>query len=113
MTTDAAREAFNLLFTNGGPLYCVSLTEEEMEARDTLSAALDQMAWKPIETAPKDDARILLLSPTGVYIGVRKMFFEKTGRYEIFRDDVNAPGHTWSCEPTHWRELPTPPGTHP
>ena len=29
--------------------------------------------------------------------------------WEYFRDDVNAPGHSWSMTPTHWMPLPEAP----
>lgn len=67
--------------------------------------------WQTIDTAPKDGTRVLVYSPNDkqVHIGVRKTFFDKTRRYEIFRDEENAPGHTWSVEPSHWAPLPDGP----
>lgn len=69
------------------------------------------MNWEPIETAPNDGAEILCCDArTGERrVAIRKLFFEKSGRYEWFRDDEHCPGHTWSLEPTHWMPLPSPP----
>lgn len=83
------------------------------------------LCWRPIETAPRDGRKILccIAGMDGVYVAYPKLFpkpvREMRGRdmdkseagdtWEYFRDDVHAPGHTWSVEPTHWIPLPTPP----
>jgi len=68
-------------------------------------------AWQPIETAP-DDATLILSCDTRtgeIRVGIRKLFFAKSGKYEWFRSDEFCPGHTWSLTPTHWMPLPPPP----
>lgn len=69
--------------------------------------------WRPIEEAPADGVPILCLDANTreIRVGIRKLFFEKSGRYEWFRDDERVPGQTWSLTPTHWMPLPTPPAT--
>lgn len=79
--------------------------------------------WQPIETAPKDGTRILAFDPEcGTEICYPKMFPRPVDGYseswprdkwEIFRDDKYAPGHTWSFYPTHWMPLPPPPKVTP
>lgn len=66
--------------------------------------------WLPIETAPDDGTEILCCDVTTgeVRMAVRKLFFDRSGGYEWFRDDEIVPGHTWSLTPTHWMPLPRP-----
>jgi hypothetical protein len=70
--------------------------------------------WQPIETAPKDGTQILCFDVrTGeIRVAIRKLFFDRSGAYEWFRDDKIVPGHTWSLLPTHWMPLPAPPVAH-
>lgn len=66
------------------------------------------MTWLDIKTAPDDGNPVLVKNAeTGeVRVGVRKLFFERSGAYEWFRDDEFVPGHTWSIVPTHWMKIP-------
>jgi hypothetical protein len=67
--------------------------------------------WQSIETAPDDGNPILCCDATTgeIRVGIRKLFYANSGRYEWFRDDLNVPGQTWSLVPTHWMPLPQPP----
>lgn len=66
--------------------------------------------WQPIESAPRDGVRILCVNANGrIEIGTRKLFFDISGLYEIFRNEEFCPGHTWDIKPTHWMPLPEPP----
>ena len=74
------------------------------------AAIRERLEWRPIETAPKDGTAVLCLAADGtVRVGRRKLSFEKSGKYECFRSDEHAPGHSWSIIPTHWQPLPEPP----
>ena len=72
---------------------------------------MSESKWLSIETAPKNGVPILCCDArTGeIKVGVRKIFFEKSGKYEWFRDDEFVPGHSWSLCPTHWMPLPEGP----
>lgn len=72
-----------------------------------------QSSWRPIETAPKDGARIILAwdnIPSLPYhweVG----FFRSNSRRsptESYSGWCNTYGHAFSGEPTHWM-LPAPP----
>lgn len=77
--------------------------------------------WQPIETAPRDGREILGFDGIEMRVCYPKQFPRpiKTGddlsvskrgdRWEFFRDESNAPGHSWSMVPTHWMPLPEPP----
>lgn len=83
------------------------------------------MNWQPIETAPRDGRRLLMTDGENTHVCYPKLFprplTELKGsdptkwesragdRWEYFRDDEHAPGHTWSLVPTHWMFLPEPP----
>lgn len=79
-------------------------------------------AWQPIETAPRDGREILGTDGHVTRVCYPKLFPRPIGegggpdcasqpgdRWEYFRDDEHAPGHSWSIEPTHWMPLPAPP----
>jgi hypothetical protein len=84
----------------------------------------EEMEWQPIETAPRD-GRLLLMTdgkntcvcypkalprPVDLLVGEVYPFSSRAGDvWEYFRDEVNAPGHSWSMRPTHWMPLPPPP----
>lgn len=69
---------------------------------------MNNMVWKPIETAPKEGGPILLFEPPGDedQIGV--------GYYEPVTDHEGTEWLTfWEtgvrCDATHWMPLPPPP----
>ena len=64
-------------------------------------------AWQPIETAPRDGRELLCCCGDLIRVCRPKAFQQEV--WEYFRDEVNAPGHTWSMEPTHWMPLPPAP----
>lgn len=67
---------------------------------DEVLALRAAMEWKPIETAPKDGARIILAS-------IKPCFFDCAPGYWLI--DRNYWRNWMNCEPTHWRpvgELP-------
>lgn len=72
-------------------------------------AALSQPAqeWQPIETAPKDGTRVLLIHAQSGFV---------MGYYKSWQLDGKSGGlwryegiHTANVEPTHWMPLPKPP----
>jgi len=69
------------------------------------------MKWEPIETAPKDGAKILFYCPNySGYFGV--MAWDSTewdlcGQVEY--DSYDRAGFEPSFNPTHWMRLPEPP----
>jgi hypothetical protein len=79
--------------------------------------------WQPIETAPRDGRELLMTDGLSVRVCYPKIFPRPLNYqtdlsismpgdiWEYFRDDVYAPGHTWSLLPTHWRALPAPPSS--
>jgi hypothetical protein len=82
------------------------------------------MNWQPIETAPRDGRRLLMTDGVNTHVcypkvfprpvdqlaGEKPPFSSRAGdTWEYFRDEVNAPGHSWSMEPSHWMPLPEPP----
>lgn len=80
-------------------------------------------SWFPMETAPMDGREILCVNEYGTIKVCSPKTFprpihpdggdmtvpRKGDRWEYFRDDENAPGHTWSMIPTHWMPLPSLP----
>jgi hypothetical protein len=84
-----------------------------------------QMNWEPIETAPKDGTKILLVQDETVGVGrwedtsceVRELV-EDTGKRQVYEWVLKVSGY-WEAEndglysPTHWMPLPTPPKTTP
>lgn len=74
------------------------------EASETMGAR----AWRPIETAPKDETWVILFTPDGVqcgywgatYFGMNPAWVQYAHRSEC--EEVNG-------EPTHWMPLPEPP----
>lgn len=72
------------------------------------------MNWQPIETAPKDDTRILLADHEYVAIGRWRLAIQADEGWQ-----EREAWMTWDCEdalfsgrfdnPTHWAPLPSPP----
>jgi hypothetical protein len=82
------------------------------------------MSWQPIETAPRDGRHLLMTDGEHVHVCYPKLFPRPVDKmatpedaaaskpgdvWEYFRDEINAPGHSWSMVPTHWMHLPPPP----
>lgn len=78
--------------------------------------------WHDISSAPRDGRSILCIDSRGnIHVCYPKLFPRPVNVlgnsnvsmvgdvWEYFRDDINAPGHTWSMVPTHWMPLPEPP----
>lgn len=67
--------------------------------------------WQPIETAPKDGARGLLLAKAGEWVGEGYWSdYDDTWR-EVNNHGTDAWGHP--LDPTHWMHLPEPPLLRP
>jgi len=83
------------------------------------------MEWMPISTAPRDGRKLLMTDGRKTQVCYPKLYPRQIDQldghdpsrwesragdlWEYFRDDVNAPGHSWSMVPTHWMPLPPPP----
>lgn len=68
------------------------------------------MHWQPIETAPKDEKRVLLFGPDGVDIG---LFIDWCAEPHWRRDMTAEYDNEMAgiSTPTHWMPLPPPPGS--
>ena len=70
-------------------------------------AAMQPHQWQPIETAPKDQEILLGLADGDE-------FRTALGSWEIVDEPPEAGRWTaslwWGAEPTHWMEIPPPPG---
>ncbi len=92
-------------------------------ARGLLNDIAGALEWRPITSAPMDGRELLCLdAETGLVRVCRPKLFPRPiadggdmnapregDRWEYFRDDTHAPGHTWSMTPTHWQPLPEVP----
>jgi len=78
-----------------------AVTAERDQARRERDALLEALAWRPIETAPKDKSSILIIdSENFITIGY---FSEERGCFANTEE-------CWKIEtPTHWMPLPEPP----
>ena len=54
---------------------------------------------RPIADAPRDGREVLCTDGHIWRVCVPKLFGD---RWEFFRDEKHAPGHTWSMVPTHF-----------
>lgn len=61
--------------------------------------------WEPIETAPKDETRVLLTD--GKHVSVGSFYLEWDKESEILYEYGDVCHATW--HPTHWQQLPEPP----
>jgi nucleoside 2-deoxyribosyltransferase len=77
-----------------------------------LAALREQVAWRPIETAPLDGTKIDLWSPSGVRITDAWWCAKRVAWVHKWLDDFDGIG-TVRIEgvipPTHWQPLPEPP----
>ncbi|WP_430438955.1 hypothetical protein [Shinella sp.] len=86
-------------------------TETPLYAHPPLSALVNAQAdadvverWQPIDTAPKDGVRVILMwEPFG---GVSEHV--ELGKWSIRNGWVNTYGHAFTGSPTHWMPLPPP-----
>lgn len=87
----------------GGFLH--ALVSEHNAALTALPDRREVEGWQPIETAPKDGTRILLLEGEDVYAGEWDMEFPEDSYWRSYcgQPVVETP------EPDHWRPLPEPP----
>lgn len=69
------------------------------DAINALEKALP--VWQPIETAPKDGKKILVLAAPGIYIA-----WWSDGNWEDHQRMFNGGA---ALKPTHWMPLPAPP----
>lgn len=75
-------------------------------ARDALSAQVQDVAgWQPIETAPKDGTRLLLMWEP--FSGMSEHV--ELGKWNVRNGWVNTYGHAFSGSPTHFMPLPAAP----
>lgn len=69
---------------------------------DAVMAERERDQWRPIATAPKDGARIILMwEPFG---GVSEHV--ELGKWSVRNGWVNTYGHAFTGAPTHWMPLP-------
>lgn len=102
MTREEAADVLQNIFV-GAP------DDRANEALMFAIAELRKGAWQPIETAPKDECRSILVH------------FPEIGAWRVFwfdgiwclSDNRNEPRplRGWSVQPTHWMPLPAPPTT--
>lgn len=101
--------------------------DQDLSSGSVNSPRPAQAHWMDIETAPRDGRRILCVDvdcedvEASIRVCYPKLFprpitsveeleVSRPGDvWEYFRDNENAPGHTWSMVPTHWMPLPDPP----
>lgn len=64
--------------------------------------------WQPIETAPKDERRVVLFNPheSGHWQFQIGAFWEELGGWQY---DGATPSYSNAYQPTHWMPLPDPP----
>lgn len=82
--------------------------QADYEARilSTLSAQVQDVAgWQPIETAPKDGTRLLLMWEP--FSGMSEHV--ELGKWNVRNGWVNTYGHAFSGSPTHFMPLPAAP----
>ena len=77
----------------------------ECKLNTAISAHIATGGWMPIETAPKDGTHVLL----GVAGKQPVRGFYSGSRWLMHSDGNNIILLTGAHQPTHWRELPTPP----
>jgi hypothetical protein len=77
--------------------------------------------WNPIETAPRDGSHLLMTDGHSIHVCYLKLYPRPLSLdddmsqsmagdvWEYFRDQENAPGHSWSMIPTRWMSLPAMP----
>lgn len=102
------------------------LIDRSEQAEAALPALLDQLEWRPIETAPRDGRKIMLWYLNGNHkprTVMGKWLSEEDAVYTDI-DGVGLEAGWYECidnwddytevsihqgEPTHWKPLPTPP----
>ena len=99
MTNDPAELARRLRLIKAG----IYKTHGDDEALAEAADALDRMAWRPIETAPRDGTTVLIFGPHQF-----KCFYLES--CEFWKNKLwPVVWMTGYGEPTHWMPLPPPP----
>jgi len=84
-------------------------------ARDEMSARIPQ--WLPIETAPRDEAQIILANGSTVSVGGWVSDVDQGAEYEGQLGNAGWWAIEWpgpdAPKPTHWMPLPPPPADKP
>ena len=62
--------------------------------------------WKPIDTAPKDGIKILLLPSDGSYCCFVGYYSNNTWRIDTENCDFDIYNNSVISEPSHWMYLP-------
>lgn len=90
--------------TVGQDIAAVILVIKDLHQKATLSAQVQDVAgWQPIETAPKDGTRLLLMWEP--FSGMSEHV--ELGKWNVRNGWVNTYGHAFSGSPTHFMPLPT------
>jgi hypothetical protein len=83
------------------------------DLRAALAAAPPVDGWQPIETAPRDETKVLLWSDGGAVFGswrVDKGYASKKPMWlDESYDDFSCGFASVPLDPTHWMPLPQPP----
>ncbi len=87
-----------------------------LEALEQNSVPAIPEGWKPIETAPKNGAFILVGNTAGTWIATYDAFAPSGARWEnpwrsmmLNHNHMKKRNHNWSSVPTHWMPLPAAP----
>jgi hypothetical protein len=83
------------------------VSRDRTDESDVRNAALEEAAWQPMDTAPKDRP-ILAYNPM---MGVYNTQYQSQEPDERDRWPCGFSGWsgTWYCWPTHWMPVPKPP----
>jgi hypothetical protein len=89
-------------------------------ARDEMSARIEAQQWRPIETAPRDGAYILVSNPAAGGSWVAHWFPVAVSGYKfdqpwrsVMLNHWHIPEKTRYVPPTHWMPLPAAPKDKP
>jgi hypothetical protein len=75
-----------------------------LDAVEKALSSQPAQTWQPIETAPQDGSRIILMWEP--FSGMSEHV--ELGKWSIRNAWVNTYGQAFSGSPTHWTPLPTP-----
>lgn len=68
------------------------------------------MFWRPIDTAPKDGTKVILLTEdvNGEVVAIQGAWVQRDARWEVVVLDHHGCGCCGGCgtDPTHWMPLP-------
>jgi len=83
------------------------MTSEEIQNELSKIYKEEEMyEWQPIETAPRDGTKVLLLSQIGIFVGSYDTY-DVWGRWAL-ELSISGDGVDQECI-THWMPLPKPP----